>query len=409
MKKYLVLQIKRILRLLPLVLLVVCILFGGLTAIYSGMMQMSEEDEANNTFKVAIAGSTDDPFIEMGLSALQAFDSSRFAIEICLMQEEDAVSALAKGDIAAYAVVPEGFVHSAMYGEILPIKYVSSSNATGLVSILKDEITRLISDILVACQKGSYGVVNALESNDAPENANKLLNEAAIRYVEFVFLRSNVYSTEELGIANELGLDGYLFSGLFILFLMLICLPFAPIFVRRDQSLGRVLAAKRHSFIAQAACDCLAFLVGMLLMMTVVFAIIGICAHFLPIPLLSGFEGIELVHKTVQCLPIALMTVTMSFMLYELTDDLISGVLLQFFVILVMGFVSGCMYPVFFFPEAIQKIAAYLPSGIARVHFANLLTDSPSYSTLIGLTAYSLLFFAVALLVRRRKGLSERG
>lgn len=408
MGKYLILQFKRILRILPLVLCVVLVLFGGLMILYGNMIRTAEESEENSVIHVALSGYTDDPFIEMGMSALQAFDSTRFSIEIEMMDEADAISALEKGDIAAYVVIPDGFVDAAMYGEIMPIKYVSTSGAVGLVSIFKDEISGLISEILVACQKGAYGVYNALEDNGEASRANKLLNDATIRYVEFVFIRSNAYSTEELGISDGLGLDGYLFCGLTVLFLLLTCLPFAPIHVRQDHSLGKMLAAKRRPLFAQLGCEYLAYLGGMMLMTAAVIAVVCIGGRFFPIPLFDGMDMGRIAPTAVSVIPITVMITAFSFMLYELTDNLISGVLLQFFAILAMGFVSGCMYPVFFFPESIQKLAACLPTGIARTHLAGCITDSITLRPIIELAIYSLIFLTAAYLIRRHKVLNER-
>lgn len=408
MKKYLFLQFKRVLRILPYVFCVVLVLFGALMIFYSSMLIMNEESADNQAFKVALSGSTDEPMLKMGLSALQAFDSTRFSIEVVQMEESDAVSALERGDIAAYVVVPEGFVEAALHGDIMPLKYVSTNGAVGLVSIFKDEITGLISDILVAAQKGTYGISAALKDNGLP-GAGAMMNDLSIEYVEFVLVRSNAYSTEELGIADGLGLEGYLFCGVTVLFLLLICLPFAPLFVRRDHSLSRMLTAKRRSLFGQTVCEFAAYLAGMLLLLLAVIPILFLLGHFFPNQLFENVDPIRMIITVLQMIPALVMITSLSFMLYELTNDLISGVLLQFFVTFALAFASGCLYPVFFFPESVQKLAAHLPTGIARSHLAACLTDSPSALTLAALVAYSLLFLVIAYLVRRHKTLRHRG
>jgi ABC-type uncharacterized transport system permease subunit len=65
-------------------------------------------------------------------------------------------------------------------------------------------------------------------------------------------------------------------------------------------------------------------------------------------------------------LPAVLVITALSYLLYTLTDHLISGVLLAFFVTVVLCFIGGCMYPVQIFPESVQQLAAVLPSGLAR-------------------------------------------
>ena len=103
------------------------------------------------------------------------------------------------------------------------------------------------------------------------------------------------------------------------------------------------------------------------------------------------------------------MVASFSFLLYELTADLISGVLLQFFVTLCLCFISGCLYPNFFFPEIVQKIAAVLPAGIARMQLAGCITGEISPHLTQGLLGYSVMFLAIALLIRLYKVKGTRG
>lgn len=398
MKTYFYLQCKRVLKTLPLVLCVLLLLFGALLAAYTGLTAYLSDSTSTHKFKVALSGSTDEPFLEMGLQALQAFDSTRFAVEIVSMEEPEAAEALARGDVAAYVVVPEGFMEAAMHGEILPLKYVSTNGAASLVSLFKDEITRLISDILTACEKGAYGVGDALKAQGYSSQAYDAMNELSIQYVEFVFVRSGTYRVQELGIGDGLGLEGYLMCGLSVLFLLLACLPFAPVWIRRDPSLGRMLSAKGKSVLGQVVCEFGAFLLGMAALLAVVLALASL-----------GLDTAMLVKIALGALPAVVTVAALSFLLYELSGDLISGVLLQFFVTLAMGFISGCMYPVFFFPETVQKIAAWLPTGMARSFLASCVTGTPNTGSLAGLLGYSAVFFAVTCLARWRKVTRVRG
>lgn len=405
MKTYFYLQFKRVLKGLPMVLCVLLLLFGALMGAYQGVTQLLGREDSTAKFKVALAGYTEDPFLEMGMAALEAFDSTRFAVEIQMMEESEAAEALARGDIAAYVVVPEGFMDAALHGDVMPLKYVSTNGAVGLVSMFKDEITRLISDILVACQKGAYGIGDTLKAQDQRELAYEMMDRISIQYVEFVFARSNTYSVRELGLSDGLGLEEYLLCGLSVLFLCLACLPFAPLRIRQDLALDRMLSAKGRSVAAQTACDFGAYLAGMLLILAVVLlALAGIGGALGMLP--GGGNSISLVLSAA----LAVLTVTaLSFFLYELSGNLISGVLLQFFTILALGFLSGCMYPVFFFPETVQRIAAWLPTGLARIQLANCVTGAASPWTLVGLLGYSGVFFCGAVLVRRHRVTKVRG
>ena len=86
-------------------------------------------------------------------------------------------------------------------------------------------------------------------------------------------------------------------------------------------------------------------------------------------------------------------------MLYTLSGDLVGGVLLQFFLGVAMCFVSGCLYPVYFFPESVQHLAQYLPAGLARSHLAGYITGDGAVLPLLGWCA---VFCAVGVASRVR-------
>lgn len=397
MKKYFWMQCKRLLRLMPLVLCVAAVLFGSLSVAYCAMVSLNEGSGAKTKFKVGLVGTAGDTYLQLGLAALESLDSSRYAIDIVTMTEPDAKKAMERGDISAFVVIPEGFVDAAMRGEIRPLKYVSTSGAVGLVTIFKDEITRAINDILLEAQKGIYGAGNALRDHGLSDA--QAVNELSIAYTEFVFDRAKTYSVRELGISDGLGLEGYLFCGLSVLFLMLICLPFAPLLVRRDYALARMLAARRRPAAGQAASEFGAYLLGILILLTAVL----LCFSLMGLKISAS--GLTILYA----LPAVLTVASLSFLLYQIPSDLISGVMLQFLAALFLCFISGCLYPGYFFPEAVQRIAAVLPTGIARAQLAGCITGAFSAGQTLALLGYSAAFFAAALIVRMRKVTWVRG
>lgn len=397
MKKYFWMQCKRLLRLLPLVLCVAAVLFGSLAAAYSAMVRMNKESDAKAKFKVGLVGTAGDTYLQLGLAALESLDSSRYAIDIVTLTEPDAKKAMERGDIAAFVVIPEGFVDAAMRGEIRPLKYVSTSGAVGLVTMFKDEITRTVNDILLEAQKGIYGAGNALRDHGL--SGAQAVYDLSIAYTEFVFDRAKTYSVQELGIADGLGLEGYLLCGLSVLFLMLICLPFATLLVRRDHALARMLAARRRPVIGQAASEFGAYLLGILILLAAALLCFSLTG------LKIAASGLTILYG----LPAVLTVVSLSFLLYQIPSDLISGVLLQFLAALFLCFISGCLYPGYFFPEAVQRIAAVLPTGIARAQLAGCITGTFSAGQTLALLGYSVAFFTAALAVRMRKVTRVRG
>lgn len=382
MGRYFILQCKRLARFLPGALLAMAVLLGGLLAAFA--LTVRQETPTDQKFQIALVGTADDRMMQMGLTALKAFDSSQLSMEILEMDEPTARTALEQGRIGAYIVIPEEFMEEAMDGHILPLKFVSTTGAAGMVSVFKSEVTKVISDLVLESQRGVYGMQGAMKDNGIGGRGKKM-DALAFTYVEYVLARDRVYSLRQLGAAEDMGLESYLLCGLLVLFLMLGCLPFAPLMVRQDMALNRMLAARGRHALGQYLCDFTAYCGGILVSALV----LGLAAKYFAkdLTLLPAF-------------PAVLMLASFSFLLYTLTGNLISGVLLQFFTALSLCFVSGCMYPVYFFPEGLQKLAPWLPTGAARAQLSACFGGEGSLPLVLG---YTLLFCILGGCLRLRR------
>lgn len=397
MNRFFWMQTKRLGKAFPGALLAALILLGSLLAIFGLVVRQDAAGEENHKFQVALVGYTDEPFLQMGLQAMSAFDSTRFSMDIRQMEQEDAQKALAAGDIAAYVEIPEGFIEEAMTGNILPLKFVSTTGAAGMVSIFKDEITDVISQILLSAQKGVYGMESAVRNNRLPLGNN--MDRMSIRYTEYVFFRDRTYKLEELGIADKLGLPGYLLCGLGVLFLLLCCLPYTPLLISKDLSLRQMLRARGQCVLAQSAAEFGAYLVNVLAMVLVLLLGAELFAG-------SVFPFWQVAYRV---LPVILMVTSLSYMLCCLSTDLTGGLVLQFFTVLALCFLSGCLYPVYMFPVKVQQAAAWLPAGIARSLLSGAISGEGAGLLPVWLLTYSLVFFLIgsAVSARRIKGVGR--
>ena len=394
MKRLFWLQSKRLGKALPGAFLAAVVLLGSLLAVFGLVIRQDAASDKNQKFPVALVGYTDEPFLQMGLNAVAAFDSTRFSVDIRQMELEDAKKALTAGQIAAYVEIPENFVNEAMVGNILPLKFVSTTGAAGMVSIFKQELTDVISQILLSAQQGVFGMESVVRDNRLPLQNN--MDKMSIRYIEYVFSRDKVYSLEQLGIADSLGLEGYMLCGLGVLFLMLCCLPYVPYLIQKDRSSQRMLCAKGKSCFAQAVLEFGAYFLNIFIIVLALLLGAEIFAG-------SRFPFWKVMYRTI---PLALMVTSFSYMLCRMSTDITGGLVLQFFAVLAMCFVSGCLYPVYVFPVKVQQAAAWLPAGIGRSLLSTALTGQGAGMLPVWLLAYSLMFFLIgnAVSARRIKG-----
>ena len=401
MKKYFLMQLKRASRFLIWGLCVVAVLFGCMALIYNAMVSAQEEEAAAEATKLrlGVVGTTQDQYLQWILAAAMQFDSTALSLEMVPMEEEAAMEALTQGRIVAYFVFPENFIQDAMYGDVQKLRFVSHSGAAGLVSILKTEILRIADDILVACESGTYGVGDALDQNGSSDKYSEHVDALAWEYVDFLFDRGKMYRVEDVP-QNALSVDQYMLGGLTVVLLMLSCLPFAPLYIRADQSLFRVLRARRVRLVQQTAAEFVAYFAALMVLLMAVAAILHF-GNMLP----EGNTGLRVFAG---CLPALLMMASLTYCIYSLSDHLISGVLLAFVAILALCFIGGCMYQIQMFPLSVQHAAKILPSGIARESVTDCLMGN-SVSGVWPLLGYSTVFLGLAAVARYFRAGKVRG
>ncbi|MBE6767563.1 MAG: ABC transporter permease [Ruminococcaceae bacterium] len=399
MKIYYGLQVKRLARLLPCVTLIAVLLLAGAVAVLSAFARHTVTREENTVLRVGVAGDTDNPYFEFGMTALQTLDSSRFAVELVAMEENAARRSLESGDIAAYVVVPEGFTEAALRGEILPIPCVVSAGTSGMVSLFKAEIADVVRDLLVESQKGIYGLSQSLAETGQPQKDHA--DRLALRLVTLILHRDKLYEAEEHGGADGLPLLPSLICGVAVALVWLIGLPYASALIRRDTALCRVLSAKGYTPLMQTAAEYAAYVT------VLVPPVYALAALVFAVDM--GMTAGEKAGLLLAAFPLVMLAAAFLLLVFYLVRDIVSGMLAAFFGAVALSYVSGCLYPLHTFPVAMQTVGAWLPTAFSHRYLAALVQGEGTLLLLCGVLGYTLLFFAAAVLVRYRRLNEGRG
>ena len=394
MDKYFYAQIKRLWRLLPLLFCVMALLFGSIYLIYQGLITQWSESDTLKRVSIATVGTNQDPILQSGIDAMATIDSSNMFVEFINMDEQQAKEKLQSGSISAYIVFSEDFMNKALQGTIEPVRFVSAPGGENILSLVKDELTSALASILLISECGAFGMGDALRELGYDSSFQyEHINNLAITFISQVLSRDKIYTVEELGISEGLRFDEYMLTGLSVVFLFLMTLPFVAVFVKEDPTMERLLKSRGIGAISQTVCELGAYTLFLLFL------------SCLLLPVISEISLSGVLHL----IPLVFSIAAISYLVYTLSRDLISGVLLQMVVAVAMCFISGCFYPVYFFPLSIQKIAKYLPAAIAREHLSTLITHEEGTGSAIALLAIGAGCMLISLLVRfvRIKGGKE--
>ena len=398
-------QFKRSIRYFPFVFLVTLIIFICLALFLVTMIDTDNSKEDQAKIQIGITGSYDDTFLGFGLSAIQSFDSSRFAMDILEMEEDEAAKKLNRGEITGYIVLPENYIKDATEGNVRKLQFFTNYANADIVNMFKDEVLDLVSCIIVESQKGAYGIGEAMRELGASRSeAYDEMMGISSKYINLILKRSEALEINVVGVADSLSFGGYMFSGITVLLMLLSGIVTCPLFIRRDMSLYKLLSANRRRAASQIIGEYLAFFFIMLLNNVILLSalMIGIGKTDV-ITELAELHTPEMLLLVLKFIPAIALITSLQFLMYQLSDSVVSGVLMQFVSSVLLGYLSGCFYPISFFPKAIRAVSEILPSGIARNYLSTLITGNFDPLNIIAILSFFVVFTALSVLVRHHK------
>lgn len=404
-------QLKRVLKILPIQLLVnlsACICIGILTVflVRDGLLSSGRQK-----FQIGVVGDMSDPYLGFGLSTLQAIDDSRFVVELISMDEKEAREAFLKGELYAFALIPDGLIDSIENGaNDRPVSYVAAEGQQGIGSIVMSEIVEVVSNLITCSQSGIYGAQKIMSDYEITDGFREFTNRLNFRYFDIILSRNNLYNMEVLGVSNGLSTEGYYFCSVLIFLIILSGINNSLLFSRRNEALPSFLSAKGITAPRQVAGEYLAYVCLTMACVLEIFTVLAIVfgSGVFHIAEWEGMGAAPLMEFLFQFLPVTLMISSMQFLLYELASNIVSSILLQFLCGISMGYLSGFFYPAAFFPETLQGIGKLLPTGVALRCTAGSITGNAPPTASLGFALYFLCFLALSVLARKSRIRSGR-
>ncbi len=402
-RAYFLTQLKRVVKALPGICLLTVVLTVSLLVLLKAMLFVDKTKEENQIVQVGIVGDLSDSYLGMGINVIKNMDGVKNMVQIDSMTQEEATRKFEAGEISAYLLVPDGFIDSILTGENKQITYVTSRESAGLGGLLVNELVNSISDMITTTQSRVYAMQTYLVEEGKTEyipQATEGLNKA---YIAAVLSRMDVYELQLLGVSNKVSATGHLLSGILLLLMLLWGIHCVCLMVNKEDSLLRILHVKGLRAGKQVLAEVAAYGILQCVSLFCVFGCLLLLKDVLGLSVREwdAMESADKLGYVCGLIPVVLMISTMQAFLYELVTNVIHGVLVQFVVAVSMAYGSGCIYPLSFFPEAVQHIAAYTPAGVALRYMQRGLTQQSVWSELLWLVLYGVLF--AGLQVIRRK------
>lgn len=396
-------QLLRVIKILPSILLTTTLMCGcvGILAMFF-LRDWNAEDRQK--YQIGVVGDVTGSYLGFGIQAVMALDSSRFLIDLQYMTEEEAAEGLRQGRLSSYARVPDGLVDSLVSGaNDRLVTFIAAEGQRQIVGIVMEELADAVSVMITRSQSAIYAMQTVLWENgkgDMIPEADVTLN---LRYIEDVLDRIGFCDMEILGMENGLSTEGYYFCSFFLVFLLMSGINAAPLFNSKSRELHRLMSARGVGAFAQVMGEYLAYIclivlcqAGIILMLSIILG-----GGFFHITEWEGMGAEPFFGFLAGLLPMAAMIAAMQFLLYETVTGIVGSILLQFICGIAMCYLSGCFYPVHFFPEVLQRIGQILPVGVALRYTDGVMADHIPLAEVLGIILYLLLFLYLSVCVRK--------
>lgn len=400
---YFKLHLKRYIKSIPSLIFISLLIGISLFVLSKNMLDKKMTSEEYTKFTIGVVANQTDSYMEITIDTLTSVDSSRSTINFINMDEKEAYESLASGEIYAYIIIPDDFIQSASKGEIKDIEYVTLSEASVMSSVVKDEVLKTFGVILNNTQKGIYAAYWAMSNNNI-NDADSKTDNMAIEYLSYITKRSNMYDVNEIGIADSLSYPLYFLCSFIVIYICITGIIFSLFFSKDMLQFHKLLYVKGVKLTAQVLSEYMAYFVAVLLStIPIVVMVLYLYNNYLITDIYKN-TTFDSIYTLLAYIVIGVLCISaIQFLMYEAVSGLINQIIVQFVVFTLLCYLSGCFYPISFFPESIQLISSFIPIGMVREFVSIGILGNSNALLLLGLIAYTVVFLLITIAVRKIK------
>lgn len=405
-KSYFKANLKRNIRLLPSILLPVLAIGLVFAVIGSAAVYSVLNSESRAKVKLGLVGKTEGTYLGFGIDSVQKYDTSKYELTFLRLDEETAKSKLKKREISAYLVVPDRFVSDLVEGENPQITYVSNKSENNFSFEIIKEVAAVISSTVSPAEAGIYSMHKIADDNGfSKSEIRKADTELSLDYISFVLNRNKIFAPEFLGVSDGLPGETYYFCAVIFFFMLIWGIFCTGILKTKTVSYIGYIKSRGIGITRQITGEYFAFSVVSATVLVVISVITGCVFEHIPLNL-PGFDRIGVSSALLfsfKILPALFMITAFEFLLYELVESSCAVIIGQFVCAIVFAYMSGCFYPINFFPVSYQKIVPFLPFGAAFSYIRQAFAKNISLSGFVAVTAYGLAFVIISVFARKAR------
>lgn len=372
------------------------IMILGICAIF--VFTIAIQSRGEKRIGVGVVGNIENKYMKLGVEMLNNMDASRFSVKFESLDEENAKKALREGRIAGYFKIDKDFIEGLENGENRPVIYVSSSG--GLMNELSKEVASVFSVLIVNSERVIYAVDEYLSEHKNVydrETANTELNMSLLKNV---FTRGKIYNIETKALTGEVSVKDNYICAMIIILTALSGVGLGSLLSGKKDTLQEVLKSRGLSYISSIICELITVTLYILILIIFGFGIFLLAINFLQD---ESFISPDYFEFFCNIFAVSIMFASMHLFIYELIYQRVTAVLMEIILGISLCYIGGCIYPLSFFPDIIQKISVFLPSTAGK----NILISGLGYRldlfSLAVVFLYTVLFMGGVYVLQCKK------
>ena len=335
------------------------IMILGICAIF--VFTIAIQSRGEKRIGIGVVGNIENKYMKLGVEMLNNMDASRFSVKFESLDEENAKKALREGRIVGYFKIDKDFIEGLENGENRPVIYVSSSG--GLMNELSKEVASVFSVLIVNSERVIYAVDEYLSEHKNVydrETANTELNMSLLKNV---FTRGKIYNIETKALTGEVSVKDNYICAMIIILTALSGVGLGSLLSGKKDTLQEVLKSRGLSYISSIICELITVTLYILILIIFGFGIFLLAINFLQD---ESFISPDYFEFFCNIFAVSIMFASMHLFIYELIYQRVTAVLTEIILGISLCYIGGCIYPLSFFPDIIQKISVFLPSTAGK-------------------------------------------
>ena len=418
---YTKLRLKAVLKIFPsmcIMTLLLCLSLGGMLYLQSARSLSVAQGDEDATVSIGISGVGSDGAFGAAFPALLKLDSSRSEVSFILYDtKQEAVKAIRQNKIVAAIDIPDGVVSTLLAGDLDQMTLIVPASSAGLEALVMRELSRAVSTILGSMNSagktlGDYYTVSGTTDQDVINDAK---TDLLLTSMQDMLHRNQMFHVRYVKSQQQLSVESFYLISMVFLLILLIGVMCAGSFIRSDYSLAKLLRLRRLGAFKQILAEYISLVVLLVCLCALFLPLIAAALSRMPITFSAfGLTGERFLKEFLlfglKTIPVILLAASIDLLLYELSEVLITGVLLQFLVMIVLAYLSGVFYTMQTMPESLNVLQKFLPTGQALLYLQYTAKKSgAAWISLLWVLLWTLLFLTGSFLLRKSKVTGKRG